>query len=171
MFHNLPLLYGGQHVFIAIYLLIHSSVHFFIHYAIGVGNTKTTSYLCSLDLPLKSCCQSPYLTYIQENNKTKACNNLNLFLRVNFLSLQISFNHAIMAVVNNSHSNFRFGSILANDCTKVFVTLILSNILIVNFDLKQSYLTKGSILYTTRKIRKLHIFGYMSALVKNYFFY
>lgn len=55
---HLPLLYGGQQVIRAIYLMIHSSEQFFICNLVSVGSTKLTydvSHLYRLDPSSESC--------------------------------------------------------------------------------------------------------------------
>lgn len=55
---QLPLLYGGQYIFIAMYLMIHSSAQLFVLFImIIIGNTKQISkksHLCNLGPLLKS---------------------------------------------------------------------------------------------------------------------
>lgn len=143
----LPLLYiWSTHVFIAIYLIIHSSMHLFVHDAVGVENTKQTSklpHLCHLDLPLVSCCYTlPVLLYVCESmsfydesqyfqNSYLFLSLHSLFLQMSFLSFQTSSNCAIAVIAS---SRIALTSVLADHCTKVYKLFHCLLLLIIDYN-------------------------------------
>lgn len=75
---NFQPLYGGEHIFIAICLMIDACSHLLFRDAVGEGNSNHTfdvSYLCSFASPLVSCCSCIILCR-QENR--------NVIILVNF---------------------------------------------------------------------------------------